>query len=534
MIRMIIADDELAVRNGLKQIIDWKSLGVEVIADAIDGQEALDLCNELQPDILFTDIRMPMMDGLEVAHKLKEQGSNIKIIIISGVQDFNYARTALSLNAVGYILKPVKIPELEEVVKKVVNMINLENNSEERISILKEQLHTNLPAMREKFLRTLISDSFQDEADVWSKISYFNLPFKKDHYFAAAVMKIDDFDNAVQSFVEENKQLLTFAVSNITEELADNSNYSTCFTMKENEFVLIFYSDKLTNGKYTNLCDEIIMCLNKFLKVSVSFGIGSATNSILALNFSYREALAALRHTFYTGENSVIHINDVKLNTDGINYPDLYKDEGRLMNCLRLGDGMEAIHIIDRIFKYLGASRHLPVDYVQSVCIELISIAARNIHEMGENLDHIADSRSGILDNIHLISSLTELKEYLTGIFIKITDYFSKKYNQKNIKNIQKIKEVIDSQYMKNLGVIDIAGEVYLSPNYISMVFKQETGESITEYLTKVRIEKAKQLLRSTDCKILEISELVGYENPNYFSTVFKKYTGVYPQKYRS
>src|SRR5689334_6770760 len=126
MLRMIIADDEFIVRDGLKNIIPWEQFGIEVVGEAVDGQEALDLCLELKPDILFTDIRMPIMDGLEVAMELHEKGSKIKIIIVSGVQDFNYAKMALNINAEGYILKPVKIPELKETIQKVVNSINFE------------------------------------------------------------------------------------------------------------------------------------------------------------------------------------------------------------------------------------------------------------------------------------------------------------------------------------------------------------------------------------------------------------------------
>jgi two-component system response regulator YesN len=126
MLKMIIADDEQIVRNGLKKIFPWEEFGIEIIAESANGQETLELCNQLCPDILFTDIRMPLMDGLEVALKLREQGSNIKIIILSGVQDFNFAKTAMDINAEGYILKPIKINELKEVIKKVIRNISME------------------------------------------------------------------------------------------------------------------------------------------------------------------------------------------------------------------------------------------------------------------------------------------------------------------------------------------------------------------------------------------------------------------------
>lgn len=534
MLRMIIADDEFIVRDGLKNIVPWEDFGIEVIADAVDGQEALELCNQLQPDILFTDIRMPMMDGLEVALRLKEQGSNTKIIIISGVQDFSYAKTALSVNAVGYILKPVKIDELKDVIKKVVNIVNMERNHEEKLLTMKKQLRDNNSAMREKFLRSLISNDYISELDVWKKVSYFSLPFQKGENIISAVMEIDDFDMAVKNYMEENRQLLTFAVLNIAEEILNNYNYGLCFSTKENELVIIFNQKAAADKKYLEACEEIVCCLNKFLKVSASVGIGSPVSNILDLSISYNEALTALKYRFYTGNNSILNIMDIKLDNNDIQYPDLYKTESQLMNFLKIGDSSGIACTMEALFNYLCANNKLPVDYVQNICIELVCIAARNVYEFGENFDNIAASRSVILDNIYKTRTIFGLKEYMLSIFLKISDYFSTKYSQKNSKVIEKIRDIINCHYMNNISISEISKEIYLSPNYISLIFRQETGETITEYLTTVRMEHAKDLLKTTDYKIFEVAEMVGYDNANYFSTVFKKHTGVHPQKFRS
>jgi two-component system response regulator YesN len=212
MLKMIIADDEFIVRDGLSSIIPWNEYGIEVIAEAADGQEAYELCMQLKPDILFTDIRMPLMDGLEVAMKLKETESDIRIIIISGVQDFNYAKIALNINAEGYILKPVKLDELKDVVKKVAGSILEERGKAVELQNLKDQLYENMPAVREKFLRNLISGLYQEEQFIQSKLDYFNIPLKPDEGVTVAVLQIDDFGRMTDGSPEEDRQLLSFSV----------------------------------------------------------------------------------------------------------------------------------------------------------------------------------------------------------------------------------------------------------------------------------------------------------------------------------
>jgi two-component system response regulator YesN len=194
MLKMIIADDEYNVREGLKEVVQWKELGIEIVADAADGQEAFELCRQLKPDILLTDIRMPMMDGLEAALKLKELEDPVRIIIISGAQDFNYAKTALSLNADGYILKPIKIHELQDTVKKVVASISMERNREEKNQQLKQQLHENMPVLREKFLANLIQGLYKSEQDALNKLEFFGLPLEIDSLLVVAVLQIDEYE----------------------------------------------------------------------------------------------------------------------------------------------------------------------------------------------------------------------------------------------------------------------------------------------------------------------------------------------------
>lgn len=534
MLKMIIADDEVNVREGLKEVIHWAEMGIEIIADAQDGQEAFELCQQLKPDILLTDIRMPMMDGLEAALKLKELEDPVRIIIISGAQDFNYAKTALSLNADGYILKPIKIHELQETVNKVVSSITMERNREEKNQQLKQQLHENMPVLREKFLANLTKGMYKSEQDAQSKLDFFGLPFDTNSPLVVAVMQIDEYEKAIERYSEEHKQLLTFSVTNILEEIAERNQAGIAFCMNENEYVTIFNPSAHNGNRHLEICQEMIDCVNKFLKLSVSIGVGNPIPKVYDLHYSYQEAHLAIAYKFYTGKDSILQIGDFQATKNDLEYPKLYEVENKLINFMKLGNKPEVSRMVADIFHTLCANHNLPVDYVQSISIELIHMASRTLYEFGENIQLIMTDYSTLFSEVYSKREASELRDTMLAFFVKLTDYFAQKQTHKNSRTIEKIKDIISQKYMENLTVARLSEEVYLSPNYISLIFKQETGESVTEHLTKVRMEAAKELLKSPDLKILDISEMVGYENSTYFSTVFKKYTGMHPQKFRT
>jgi two-component system response regulator YesN len=534
MLKMIIADDEYNVREGLKDVVPWGELGIEIVAVAADGQEAFELCRLLKPDILLTDIRMPMMDGLEAALKLKELEDPVRIIIISGAQDFNYAKTALSLNADGYILKPIKIHELQDTVRKVVSSISIERNREEKNQQLKQQLYENMPVLREKFLANLTLGIYKSEQDALNKLEFFGLPMEINSLWTVAVLQIDEYDKAIERYTEEYKQLLNFSVNNILEEITERNQAGIVFYMNENEFVVVFNQAAQAGERHLDICQEMIDCINKFLKMPISAGIGNPVQKVYSLHYSYEEALSAIAYKFYTGKNSILQISDFKTNKNSLEYPKLYDDESKLINSMKLGNQVEVSRLVEDIFKALCANHNLPADYVQSICIELIHMASRTLYEFGENIHLIVSDYSALFSEVYSKREASELRDAILAFFLQLTDYFAQKQTQKNSRTIQKIKDIISQKYMKNITVARLSGEVYLSPNYISLIFKQETGESVTEYVTKVRMEAAKELLKAPDLKILEVSEMVGYENSTYFSTVFKKYTGMHPQKYRT
>jgi Response regulator containing CheY-like receiver domain and AraC-type DNA-binding domain len=536
MITMVIADDEELIREGLHSIVDWAAFGIEVIGLAEEGQEAFDLCMKLQPDILCTDIRMPIMDGLELSQKLRDAGNTAKIVIISGIQDFHYAKTALSMHAEAYVLKPVKLHELNEVFGQVASKITRERDSEAMHKKLHKQLQDSIPALREKLLNQLLSRYYTNENDIYEKIAYYQIPLQQGEISAIGLIRIDDFEHAIQHYNEENKQLLFFAIHNVVEEILMNTSCGFAFTNTlENELIVIFNEKSLLGSKYMDLAEEMIRCIRQYVKVSASIGIGSPVNSVLQLSYSYQEAKEALQHTFFTGKESVVTIQDIAHNkTNSERNIHMYELEKQLIQQLKLGDVDGVTELLNKLFDDIILPGSTQVEQVYYRGTELIFQLARPLHEADESYESIlGKSTIELMQMIQNTKDIGNLRNLMTQIIGETARYMQNKHNSKSQRIITRIKQYIDQQYMNNVTIQRLAEEVYLSPTYMCQLFKQETGETIIEFLTKVRIEKAKELLKSPDLKIFVIAEMVGFENATYFTTVFKKVTGLLPGKYR-
>lgn len=533
--KMIIADDEFNVREGLKEVVQWEDWDIEIIALAANGQEAYDLCMAQKPDVLLTDIRMPMLDGLEAAARLKEALPGLRIVIISGIQDFNYVKTALKLEADGYILKPIKLQELTETMDQVVKSMEAEKHQKQQMEQLEKHLKESMPALKEKFLGELLTGIFKDEEEILRKIEFFHLDMKRYEEWAVALFVMDDYEKAVELYSEKYRNLLSFSVRNIMDDLLVQFGPGIAVTMREDEYAIVFCgSAGLDHGRITEQCQKVIEAMAKFLKLSISAGIGNPVRQLAQLHISCQEARSAVEYRFFTGKGSVNHIHDFYSGRIELDVNALYDHQMKLMTFIKLGDIPQVRAKLEEIFSNLHHNRNIPAGYVHSLCIEMITLASKTFLELGEQLESAGVKLIVCIDEIYQKQNASELSAYIRDVMERLASYMAEKHISKSSSVIRKIKDIISARYMDNLSVALISEEVFLSPNYISLIFKKETGESITEFLTKTRMEAAKQLLKDRDLKILDISEMVGYENPTYFSTVFKKHTGLHPQKYRS
>lgn len=528
--RLIIADDEAQVREGLKNMVPWQEMDIEVVGIASDGEEALELCQKLKPDILITDIRMPLMDGLELAARLRELEEHTYIVIISGFQDFRYAQTALSMNVDAYLLKPVKIEELTETMQKITKRIEREMNSTQAVESLKKQLDDHLPVIRDRFLANWLTGYYKSEQDIREKLNYFRLADYADKPLYCGALRIDDYEQAILRFSEEHKQLISFSILNVAGEILSQSSAGLVFVISENAYGLLLWKSP---ERHQELCREIIITIKRFLKLPVSIGLGKKA-SLTDIHKSYNQAVSALQHTYYTGSHSMVLYEDIQQATGESMEPSYILElQQHVLSQMKAGLSEQTERAVIEIFDRIKQETHLTPEYVQSLCTDLLYACQRTLMEFGENYGIVEETLPQLIHTVHKQANLEHLQSFMVALLVRLADHFGSKYSQKNVKDIHKIKEYIHKNYMHEITINTLSELISLSPNYISIIFKKGTGQTVTDYILSVRMENAKELLKDKDLKILDIAEMVGYENTNYFSTVFKKYCGMHPGKFR-
>lgn len=504
MIKLVIADDEYLVREGLRTIIDWGKLGIELMGLATDGCEAYDLCSKIKPDLLICDICMPGMNCFELTEALNESGNYPKIIIISGVQDFQYAKSAVSLNAYAYILKPVDIDELEKTVSKAVNDIRSELMNQETLMKAQAALQENRRMKVDEFVRSWLSGTYDEVDDLEARIRRMNLSISLNQWLRAAVLRPST--NPQQTLVSLRIQL-------------EARNKAGLCTLFHNGTVGIITS--LTAEETKVLLEE---------EHGTCGGIGRSVLRAAEIPTSFMQANRALEFSFFTGLNSVNCYSDVHRQLL-VEDNERLKKEDELVEAITTGNLGKAETIVQHLLNYYVKTENKP-QRVQMYALRILFL----VEKAGVNLDNnflLDNQYRKTVDCLLQCRQFGEIHELILDAVQKVTDSYYQVITTSKMSLSERVKEMIDKNYAQSLNVQSIADSLHFSRGYVSSCFRNDTGTSISDYIINTRMEHAKTLLISTNMKIMDIAIACGYEDANYFSRVFKRTQGMYPMQYR-
>jgi two-component system response regulator YesN len=535
MITILIVDDEEVIRKGLAKIINRSEAGFEVIGDVNNGVEALDFIKNRLPDVIITDIKMPGMDGIELINQLEALHPSIKKIMISGFNEFNYVRDSMKLGALDYLLKPVDDVQLITLLKKVEESIKNENELRINDIRLKVKLNESLPFLKEQFIAELIKGKKFSREDLAKKLDYFNLQEEKGNYYVI-IVSINKFKWITKEIGTEEARIKAYIIKNITEETI---RISTSYVSYSDQLGLVVAisipngEDELLNKIVTGIGDNL---LRYAAKIECTLAIGSPSTDLLDLKRSYDHALTALRHRFYREKYSVIHYREeaefMHLNADfPTNLLDRFEDQ--LKNAFEISNGKQAAAAIEEFCAILQINKLDPSEVINIFINTFIKIQSditdfnRAVHEL-YGADYFYINEIGISDN------LSDFKKYNLSIYSEVLKKMMSIRKRKEGKLIDIVKEYVIKHYNEDVTLSKIAEITYVNSSYICDLFKNQTGENFIEYLTKIRIEKAKLLLKDARYKTYEVGDRVGYSDATYFSRVFKKVVGISPTEYRN
>lgn len=533
MFKLLIADDEQIVIEGIKNSIDWSQYDIEVVGTAKNGSEALKLAQELQPDIIISDIKMPGLNGLELIEKLKAFLPNVKVILVSAYEEFDYAKQAIRLGVNSYLSKPVKKVEVINEVCKIKSALEHKKIEDEIAKGLQQRFNENLPILREHFLNTLIRGNAVSDLETKIKTYHIDLaPFK----IGVMVCKMDHSWSMHLEGNEHQVQLLMLRITDIFTELTLKASKSITFQSYNQEIVTIFNAPEGVESPIQELVKLAEKIKDRILGVGigVSIGIGRIYSEIEDIGLAYKEAVKALNYRLVYGDNNVLYIENVE-DIETVTYSPLININELLesiQNILYTGKIEEVDDLFESFTQRLQKAEKIPYYYIQQLYIQLLSIILRTATEIGIGTHQITDN-TDLYGTLLKIDSFSELDGWIKEILSNVCEQISIKNKLKTKHSVQKAINYIREHCQEEISLTSVAEFVRLNPTYFSRFFKEETGCSFVDYLKKLRIEKAKELLRTSNLKIYEICEALGYQSVQYFSTLFKNMVGVTPQEYR-
>lgn len=534
MFRLVIVDDEPTVRHGLMSYFEWDKYGIEVVGEADDGDVGLEVIESLKPDIVLTDVRMPQMDGIRLSHAIKTRFPTMKIVFVSGHDDADYLKSALKVNAVDYIFKPVDRLELAAVVERVVNELKEAEQERTYIVDMQVKLTQSMPLLREKFLMSLIRDGIPHPGRIKDRLDFLGLVLPSEAAYWTIVVKIDDSDQVVATRSERDQQLLSYSILNIIQEIIGKYMLGYAFENRNGEYVGILRmgEEDTQEEMLLGVAEDIRDSLLKWLKISVTIGVGERISELAALPQSYNQAQEAADHRWYLGKNRIISIDHLEHDNESVYRFDAAQGE-RIVSVVKSSD-KAALHAeLDDVFIPLSQNRRSGFSNVRNVSLQLILLTSRLLQELNMLGPDMEKKERDLWERIFKQERMADLRQIVEEHLLQVCESIEEKRKGKPKNVIERIHALIEQRYAENLQIGDIAKEVYLSSTYMCLLFKQETGETINEFLTKVRIEKAKELLSDPRNKFYEVCFMVGYSDPSYFSKLFKKYVGLTPSAYR-
>lgn len=534
MYKLIIVDDEQEVRKGIINTIDWCELGFQVVGEAENGREALDLIEEDIPDVIITDISMQIMDGLELTASIRELYSMVKIVILTGYDDFMYAQKAVHFGVSDYILKPVLPQDILKLMHNLKSRIDDEIAEKEDKEKLQKHFTESMPVLRESFLTSLIMIK-PNKKDTEKKINFFNLQIHGE-YFATAVITCDNESLSEAKNITRDTDQLMFLIQNIAQEILKRHSVGEIFFFNNTSVIIMGIQNdqrSITCNKIISYMDEIRQSIERFLKLTVTIGLGKVQNSIDKMQESYKAALTALDYKLVIGGNKVIFIEDVEhRGTDIIVFDD--EKERMLISSIKFGTEQDIVSAIDAIFDDINGAKVSIKEY-RLFFLEIFATILKLARAFDfDTMEILSDDNFEDLD-MNRFNTTDEVKDRLRSMCVRLMIQIKNQRMNTTQTLFEKAKDYISKNYGDcELCAKKLANHLYISTSYLGLVFKKEANTSFLKHLISVRLEVAVRMLEDPNIKLTEVAEKVGYSDVSYFSYFFKKNFGVSPREYRS
>ena len=510
MHKILLVDDDYFVRKGLLRIIDWKGCGFEVCGESDNGEDAFSLIKQIRPDLVITDIRMPVLDGLDLIKATVESVNPVpNFVIISGHDDFKYAQLAVRYGVHDFLLKPIDKEEFEKTLMKVAEKIRKEN-------VMRRN--------REKLAaQVALEDILQGKANKEAELEYRQR------------LNIESSEKVCYIILELNN--IGYDISNLKDKISDAICLFTQHDMVlirehgNNSFGLLV-TDKLLSP-FTIDIEEFLTRLRNQLSLNIEIHIymGKLVTHIDDIHKSYETAIELSQFKYTLDRNGTIEFE--KFKDKSVNYIELdHHLYNLLIERIEENDTESILIMIDRMFQNFK-TRMFARDAVTASINRCVHGLIRSIKDLGGD-ENTLSTLHQMLSWDHYPLSLTKTKEIFTSFVLESSELILTLHSDTANGIIYKVKNHIERHFVENITLKEIANKFHMNPVYMGQLFKKTYGIYFKDFILQIRLNEAKKLLRQTDMLVYQIAENVGYNNSDYFVTQFEKRVSMTPTEYRN
>lgn len=530
-IKVMVVDDEERQRRSIVRHVDWERYRMQVVGEAEDAAEALELAGRAAPDLLITDIRLLGASGLELAARMREINPRLRIILVTGYEEFEYAKSALDIGVDAFLVKPIMFDELKALLASICQADAAERTRSREERQLKEQLSAFKPVAQEQFFQELIQGLVVGEETIRLRADAFGL-FAREGLRRVLIAVIDaDPDAALpkEEQIRRARGLLGEAAAAVCGALLEERT-----TTQRGSLVLIL-SERETGGfdRDTEACIERLRLeAEKIEGCTVSIGIGPPVPALNQLSRSFRLAQHAVNQRLLGGGERTYSWKTLIQPEDR---PDKSIEAlvGDFFEVLGAGDSQNSLNLLGEILSGIAGNLEVQGAKLRSLCLQLVTGAYRTAAEIGDAARQLGPE-SALWERILECGEETEQLQETVDILNGICAFIAERKKSHTQLVVQKALDYMNVHYKESLTLRSVAESVYLSPSYLGALFRTELGASFTDQLIQIRIQKAKEMLQQPHLKLYEVAEGVGYQNIGYFTGVFKRMTGFSPKEYRT
>lgn len=530
MFKVFIVDDDFTARSNFKTMLDWEKNGFTICGEAANGQNAIPIIEDSSPDIVITDMNMPLMDGVALIAYLSVHYPEIKSVALSGYEDFDYVKESLKNGAVDYLLKHKLDPvSLLKVLKTARDKISQQHT-------FMKQLVQSREVLRQDFLKRLILGDICDKNVIMNKIEELEL-FIHISPLLLAVVTIDDFQLVRERSTQEEVNRFRSSLRDVIEEIVRDMGNAVMSFVDEGKCSILFHFGMIRSELYiynhvTTTIKRINESIKRYLNRTVRFGLSKVFHNIEEVNKIYKAVNGKLDEKNMEDMEEAIkkspHIGNA---VDFFNLD--VQDEKQIMMAIKAGNMEKVTLYLTAIFDKI-LTQKVGYKAIQMICIELIGIANRIARESSIDVLEIYSNKDIPYDEMKRHETIMDVKEWIIGVYERLIHlHLGVDINENYAESTKRTLQYIRNKFTQDISLYQAAQDIGVNCSYLSRTFKEDCGTGFAEYLNSIRVAQARYLIEHTDSKLKEIVKQVGFNNYTYFFKVFKLVTGKTPVEYK-